>query len=321
MKVHNDKLRALDRKECVFLVLLDISAAFNTVEHGHLKARLEQQFGVSHSALLWLDSYLSDRQQAATVRGIGSETRTLKYGVPQGSVVGPELFKDYASPLASLIQSFDVLFYGYADNSQMYISFAPGPDEASALDKMERCIAVVKTWIAQNYLKLNDDKIEFMVIGSPSNLKKVVTEHIVDGGHKIPKSKQVKNIGAIFDCSAMMEAQVVKTAQTAWFHLHLIGKIRAYLTTEQAHCVVHAYVTSLGGKKRDHATPLRKDLHWLPIPQRVILKTGPLMYKTLQGDGQAYLRELLKPLHVAEVECDQQMTPFAFKCQPLRLSM
>ena len=259
--------------------------------------------------------------------GIGSETRTLKYGVPQGSVLGPELFKDYASPLASLIQSFDVLFHGYADDTQMYITFAPGPDEAIALDKMQRCIAAVKAWMAQNYLKLNDDKTEFMVIGSPSNLKKVATEHIIVGGHKILKSKQVKNIGAFFDSSATMEAQVVKTAQTAWFHLHSIGKIRAYLTTEQARCVVHAYVTSrldqnnsllsgvsekkilfklqrvqnaaakliLGGKKQDHATPLRKKLNWLPVPQRVVFKTVLLVYKTLHGDGPAYLREMLKP--------------------------
>ena len=126
LKVHNDVLRALDRRECVFLVLLDLSAAFDTVDHCQLKSRLEQQFGVSHSVLLWLDSYLSNRKQAVTVRGIGSEKRTLKYGVPQGSVLGPELFKDYASPLSSLIQSFGVSFHGYADNTQLYITFVPG---------------------------------------------------------------------------------------------------------------------------------------------------------------------------------------------------
>ena len=124
-----------------------------------------------------------------TVNGTGSQTRTSKYVVPQGLVLGPELFSDYASPLSSLIQSFDVLFHGHADDTQLYITFAPGPEEAIALDKiMQRCIAAVKAWMAQNHLKLNDDKTEHMVIGSPSNLKKVVTEHIVVGGHRIPKS-------------------------------------------------------------------------------------------------------------------------------------
>ena len=116
--------------------------------------------------------YLSERQQAVTVNGTWLETRTLKYGVPQGSVLSPELFKDYASPLSSLIHSFDILFHCYADDTQLYITFAPGPEEAIALDKMQQCIAAVKAWMAQNYLKLNDDKTEFMVIGSPSNLRR-----------------------------------------------------------------------------------------------------------------------------------------------------
>ena len=75
-----------------------------------------------------------------------------------------------------------------------------------------------------------------MELHSPTNLRKVVTEH------KIPMSTYVKNIGGMFDSSATMEAQVVKTAQTAWYHLYSIGKIRPYLTTEQARCIVHAYM-------------------------------------------------------------------------------
>ena len=93
-EVHNDVLRALDRRVCVFLVLLDLSAAFDTVDHGHLQALLEQQFGMSDSALQWLSSYLSDTRQSVTIKGIGSEMRILKYGVPQG----PVLFQGLSIP-------------------------------------------------------------------------------------------------------------------------------------------------------------------------------------------------------------------------------
>ena len=186
--------------------------------------------------------------------------------------------------------------------------------------------------MAQNWFKLNDDETEFIIIGSPCNLKKVVTEYIVVGDNKIFKSKQVRNIGAFFDTNATMEAQVVKTAQTAWYHLYSISKIRPYITTEQTRCVIHAYVTSrldqnnsllsgvpettlfcklqkvhnaaakliLGGRKRDHATPFLQELHWLPVSQRHIFKTVLLVYKTLQGDGPSYLQDLLKPY-----SCDQ----------------
>ena len=192
----------------MFLVLLDLSAAFDTLDHSRLKARLERKFGVSDSALRWLESYISERQQAVTIKGIGSEKRTLAYGVPQGSVLGPELFMDYVAPLSSLIQSFGVNFHGYTDDTQIYVPFVPGQKEDSARDKIQECIAAVKSWMAQNWFKLNDDKTEFIIIESPRNLKKVVTEYIVVGDHK---SKQVRNIGAIFDTSATMEAQVVRT--------------------------------------------------------------------------------------------------------------
>ena len=87
LKVHNDILRALDKGECVFLVLLDLSAAFDTVDHDKLKHHLEQEFAVTDGALQWLNSYLQNRQQAVLVRGVESSERTLAYGVPQGSVL------------------------------------------------------------------------------------------------------------------------------------------------------------------------------------------------------------------------------------------
>ena len=141
LKVHNDILRALDKGECVFLVLLDLSAAFDTVDHDKLKHHLEQEFGVTDGALQWLNSYLQNRQQAVLVRGVESSERTLAYGVPQGSVLGPELFKDYITPLASLIQSFGINFHGYADDTQLYAAFEPTVTEDKVLDRMQSCIA------------------------------------------------------------------------------------------------------------------------------------------------------------------------------------
>ena len=68
-------------------------------------------------------SYLSNRTQTVFVRGTQSSERQLKYGVPQGSVLGPELFKDYTTPLSYVIQAHGVKYHFYADDTQMYISF------------------------------------------------------------------------------------------------------------------------------------------------------------------------------------------------------
>ena len=98
--------------------------------------------------------------------------------------------------------------------------------------------------MAINWLKLNDDKTEFIILGSCANLTKVSTEYIIVGEHHIKKSQHVRNIGVIFDASFTMQQQVIKTAQTAWFHLFNISKIRSYLTKEQTQSTIHAYVTS-----------------------------------------------------------------------------
>jgi len=326
LKVHNDVLRALDRGECVFLVLLDLSAAFDTVDHSVLRDRMQQEFGITGGALSWLLSYMTDRHQAVMVRGVESEDKVLQYGVPQGSVLGPELFKDYIAPLANLIRSHRIDFHGYADDTQLYATFVPGEDERQVLDRMQRCIAAVKDWMALNWLKLNDDKTEFMVLGSPCNLAKTSTEHIVVGDHKIAKSQHVRNIGAMFDSTASMEVQVIRTSQSAWHHLFTISKIRPYLTIEQTKSVIHAYVTSrldqnnsllsgvpayllyrlqkvqnaaariiFGRDRGEHVTDLLKELHWLPLSQRYIFKIYLLVYKALNDEGPSYLKSLLTP--------------------------
>ena len=152
LKIRNGMLRALDRKECicVFLVLLNLSAAFDTVDHNRLPSFLSQAYGITTGALQWIESYLHNKQQAVMSNGADSRNRLLEYGIPQGSVLGPELFKDYVASLADLIHSYDVEFHGYADDTQLYVSFKPGEYEDKALKQMQDCITAVKTWMGKN---------------------------------------------------------------------------------------------------------------------------------------------------------------------------
>ena len=98
----------------MFLVLLDLSAAFDTVDHSILLNRLQSQYGYSDSVIKWLKSYLSGRKQVVTTRGTESDECELKYGVPQGSVLGPELFKDYTSSLCDIIHDYGIQMHCYA---------------------------------------------------------------------------------------------------------------------------------------------------------------------------------------------------------------
>ena len=108
LKVKNDMCSELDKGKLIMLVLLDLSSAFDTIDHDILVERMKKEFGITSCAKNWLESYLKDRSSRVSVLGEYSEKLPLKYGVPQGSVAGPPIFTAYAQPVAAIINSFQV---------------------------------------------------------------------------------------------------------------------------------------------------------------------------------------------------------------------
>lgn len=98
MKVSNDLLQLLDSGSCAILVLLDLSAAFDTIDHSILLHRLEKVVGIQGVALQWLSSYLKDRTFSVSIGSVSSRPVPLSCGVPQGSILGPLLFTLYILP-------------------------------------------------------------------------------------------------------------------------------------------------------------------------------------------------------------------------------
>jgi len=122
LRVHNDILTSIDRKEEVILVLLDLSAALDTIDHSILLNRLETRYGIKGLALNWFKSYLEGRSQSVCVDNILSEPSELICGVPQGSVLGPVLFTLYSAPLEDIIKKHNLNLMIYADDTQLYIT-------------------------------------------------------------------------------------------------------------------------------------------------------------------------------------------------------
>ena len=125
LRVVNDLLMAMDKNRVSILLLLDLSAAFDTVDHEILLLRLETKFGIRSSALQWFKSYLQNRKQYVSVNGHSSVPRDLEFGVPQGSVLGPVLFVLYTTPLSKLIKEHLVSHQLYADDTQVHKSSSP----------------------------------------------------------------------------------------------------------------------------------------------------------------------------------------------------
>ncbi len=119
----NDILMALDQKQAIFLVLLDLSANFDTVNHRVLPKPLETKVSLRDNALDWVRSYLSQCQQHVSIGGGKSSSQKLKLGVPQLSVLGLILFSIYILPLGDIVRKYDMSFNLNADDTQLYLLF------------------------------------------------------------------------------------------------------------------------------------------------------------------------------------------------------
>ena len=139
LRVTNDLLRAIDQHQEAVLVYLDLSATFDTIDRGILLQRLTIRYGITSSALAWFTSYLKGRVQ--TIYCTLAEERALRFGVPQGSVVGPILFTMYSASLQDIITQHELNMY--ADDTQLYVIFHPS-DKNSAVQKLVTCVNDIK---------------------------------------------------------------------------------------------------------------------------------------------------------------------------------
>ncbi len=326
VKITNDLLTASDKGLVSVLVLLDLSAAFDTIDHQILLQRLEHFIGIKGTALSWFKSYLSDRFQFVHVNDESSMHTKVSHGVPQGSVLGPILFTLYMLPLGNIIRKHSINFHCYADDTQLYLSIKP--DETHQLAKLQMCLQDVKTWMTCNFLMLNSDKTEVIVLG-PKHLRDALSKDIVSlDGIALASSTTVRNLGVIFDQDMSFNSHIKQISRTAFFHLRNIAKIRNILSKNDAEKLVHAFVTSrldycnsllsgsskksiktlqliqnaaarvlTGTSKRDHISPVLASLHWLPVKSRIEFKILLLTYKALNGQAPSYLKELIVPYY------------------------
>jgi hypothetical protein len=200
-------------------VLLDLSSAFDTIDYSIMGSILENDFGITSTALSWLMSFLSPRQQRVVIDNVQSRNFPLFSGVPQGSCLGPILFIIYASRLFRIAQKHLPSVQSYADDTQLYLSFRPSSESSAdnAIKAIEASIVDLRAWMSSHYLQLNDAKTEFMIIGSQHQLSKVNIEGVLVGSSVIKPAESVRNLGTWFDNTMSMNIHVGKVCSKA-FH-------------------------------------------------------------------------------------------------------
>ena len=118
LRVYNDIFTTVGKVNGSFLVLLDLSAAFDTIDHDNLIYILENYVGIGGSALRLIRSYFSDRTKIVQIDGIMSDFASLLCGVPQDSVLGPMKFCLYLLPLGAILRHHNIGYHIYADDTQ-----------------------------------------------------------------------------------------------------------------------------------------------------------------------------------------------------------
>jgi len=321
--VHNYIARAVDDGDICLLVLLDMSAAFDTVDHGILLDILDRRFGVQSNALDWFSSYLTGRTQSVCVSASISDPATLKCGVPQGSALGPVEFIVYTEELQDTI---DVDYHLYADDIQLLARMQVADVDAK-LQHVKQCVVSIKDCCSRRRLQLNPDKTELAWFGTRARLQQLNNQIVQFGQAVVKPSTSVRDLGVQLDSELTMKAHISKVASSCFFHLRRIRKLRTVLDVDLRKRLVCALVLSridycnsvLAGlpnstlaplqrvlnaaarfvanlQPRDHVTDTLRALHWLPIRQRVSYKLCMLMHAVHFSYAPQYISDVVTPV-------------------------
>jgi Reverse transcriptase (RNA-dependent DNA polymerase) len=324
LAVHDHLIKAMSQQHVTALCLLDLSAAFDTIDHSILLHRLSSWFGFNGKVLSWLESYLSSRSFRVDINSFLSDHFPLHQGVPQGSVLGPLLFILYTTPLSSLICESSMNHHLYADDTQLFISFAASDFSANMLH-LQTTIALVSNWMSLNFLSLNQTKTEFLLIGLPVQLSKISYPSLLMPSQvAITPANSARNLGVVFDSELSMIHHISSVSKSCFLSIRDLRRIRNTLDFTTAHTIATSLIhtkldycnslflnlpkTQLGRlqlilnssaravsktPKYCHISPVLKSLHWLKIEQRIEYKIISTTYKTLQSRKPSYLHNLL----------------------------
>ena len=206
LSLFNDLLMTVDASDGSSLLFLDLSAAFDTVDHEILLERLSNHCGVTDTAANWFRSYLTGRTQVVSIKGELSESSALLTGVPQGAVLGPIAYLIYANPLPSVIGCDDLcrdINVGqFSDDTRCHITLRlllGTAEQESARHKLSRSFQIADDWFTSNRVMANAGKTGLLYTSSPQRWDLVECEPLLVGDVLIQPSDTILHLGVIID--------------------------------------------------------------------------------------------------------------------------
>ena len=305
------------------MVLLDLSATFESVDHDTLLRRLHISYGIDGSVIEWFTSYLTGRSQYVHMSSTDSAQSPVLHGVPQGSVLGPVLFTLYTADLLQLIEQHNLNPHAYADDNQIYGSCLPSSVD-TLMERVSNCVDDVSSWMIANRLQLNHSKTEVIWFASSRRQHMIPNVPIRIGSSFVTPVSSVRNLGVHLDTTLSMETHITSTVSACFAALRRIRSVKhalpqhALLTVTRALVVSKAdYCNSIltgtsktllnrlqsvlnaaarlisSTRKYDHITPILCDLHWLRIEERIEFRLCVIAYRSLHNTAPVYFSQSL----------------------------
>ena len=312
----DDWITAIDNNEIVGTIFLDLSKAFDLVNHEILLIKLKY-YQVSNNTISWFSSYLSERSQQVSISGKLSSPRHISSGVPQGSVLGPLLFMLYINDLSLEIQK-SVLDM-FADDATLTFS---GTSVENIIVNLNCDLQEATKWCDNNNMVINTDKTKAMFISTSHKHPTIQnsTHDLRVGTASVQNSHTERLLGVTLDSTLSWITQVDKTIKKCNSLLFLLGRIKYFLNIPSRQLFFNAYIlphidyccTIWGNCNTDLQNRLLKfqkraarlildqdmttssqvlfqQLGWLRFDERVEYRKAILMYKSLNNLAPAYL--------------------------------
>ena len=250
IKMFNDILKSIDEGSTVSLLLLDMSAAFDTVDHTLLLQLLNTDYGLDGTVLKWLEDYLDNRKCSVSINNSFSDILCLLFGVPQGSILGPILFILYTKHLQHIAMKHGLFIQLYADDTQIYIAFKNDDNNSinNCKERIENCLKEIKTWMCCKYLKLNEGKTKLLLLCKPSLWNSTPSDFSLgifsSTVEEFDWMDDVKSLGVYLDPNLKMDKQIRIIKKYCYGQLASWKRITSFLTEDVRVMLVQQVILS-----------------------------------------------------------------------------
>ena len=326
LKVVNDLYRSFDMDMPSVVVLLDLSAAFDTVDHDKLLSILEREIGIAGTALKWFESFLRGRTQKVKIGSTYSEEMELLYGLAQGSVLGPPLFKIYIRSLYKYVEPTSFRIEGFADDHQLIKQFLVCLQRKALGEDIVDCLNHISVWMNEFFLRLNPTKTKILVIAPPSIQLEIIIRGVFLENECIRFVQSAKNLGVVLDDELSFSDHINNVVKSSFLVIKKLSQVKGYLTEEQLQQLISSDVFSkidycnslfyginsslirkmqhvqncaarLISKRKIASGSLDKfmtDQHWLKVKYRPLYKILLIVHNCLQQNAPEEILELIK---------------------------